>query len=101
MIDFEREKLLVIRDKKGHDTEVWKVPGGLVDCGESLADASEREVLEETGKNYLTIKANLSGIKCDFKGVIGMREKHPYYFNRNDLYIFCLLTPLTHEIVPC
>lgn len=50
VLDFEAGKLLVIKEKNGHDVNGWKVPGGLVDSGEYLADAVEREVIEETGK---------------------------------------------------
>ena len=50
VLDFQSEKILVIKEKGGHDVDGWKVPGGLVDRGEYLADAVEREVFEETGK---------------------------------------------------
>ena len=50
VLDFETGKVLVIKEKSGHDVTGWKIPGGLVDKGEYLADAVEREVLEETGK---------------------------------------------------
>ena len=48
---------------------MWKLPGGLVETGESLEEASLREVWEETG------------VKCDFKGVLGFRELLKYQFD--------------------
>jgi 8-oxo-dGTP diphosphatase len=42
-------RLLLIR--RGHDPHrgSWSLPGGRVEAGESVAEAVEREVLEETG----------------------------------------------------
>jgi 8-oxo-dGTP diphosphatase len=41
------EVLLVRHEKGGHS--YWLVPGGGVDSGETMVDAAERELLEETG----------------------------------------------------
>lgn len=40
------EKIMLI---KRRDNGLWAVPGGLVEVGETLAEAAERELLEETG----------------------------------------------------
>lgn len=42
----DRGRLLLVQRE---DFEVWCLPGGQVDPGESLADAADREVREETG----------------------------------------------------
>lgn len=42
---FKDEKILLI---KRHDTGLWAYPGGLVEVGETLAEATERELWEET-----------------------------------------------------
>lgn len=40
------ETLLMIHKR---DNDLWAVPGGAIDVGESAADAARRETLEETG----------------------------------------------------
>ena len=89
VIDFNTDKVLVIKEKGGHDTKGWKVPGGLVDTGEFLPDAAIREVFEETG------------VKTEFLGVLALREKRPYHFGMNDMYFICLLRPLSSDITQC
>ncbi|XP_049849628.1 uncharacterized protein LOC126319956 isoform X2 [Schistocerca gregaria] len=42
----EKNELLVVREKYAHQTASWKIPGGLVEAGESLIEAAIREVLE-------------------------------------------------------
>jgi ADP-ribose pyrophosphatase YjhB (NUDIX family) len=50
-----------------------------MDPGETIKEASEREVFEETG------------IKCDFVGLLGIRELLQFKYGCTDLYIVCLL----------
>jgi 8-oxo-dGTP diphosphatase len=40
--------LMIKRGKSPYENH-WSLPGGLVELGESLRDAAERELLEETG----------------------------------------------------
>src|SRR3954464_8340459 len=42
----DQGRLLVIRRT---DNDNWALPGGAMDCGESMADAAVRETKEETG----------------------------------------------------
>ena len=42
--------------------DIWKLPGGLVETGETIEDACVREVWEETG------------VKCKFQSVVAFRE---------------------------
>ncbi len=42
-------RILLVKRAKAPAAGLWAVPGGTVELGESLAQAAEREVLEETG----------------------------------------------------
>lgn len=43
------DDVLLIKRSKPPYQDCWSLPGGLVDLGEPLKDAAERELLEETG----------------------------------------------------
>lgn len=65
----------------------WKLPGGLIELGEEIADGVAREVREETG------------VKATFLSVLAARHQHGAAFGRDDMYCICLMRPETHEIV--
>lgn len=48
-------KILLVKRIKAPQKDLWAIPGGAVELGETLQEAAEREMREETG---LTIKAN-------------------------------------------
>ena len=50
-IVFKEEKILLIKRNKAPHKDLWAVPGGSVELGETLQEAAEREVHEETGLN--------------------------------------------------
>ena len=56
-----KKKLLLVQEKSGplRGSGIWKLPTGLVEQGEDIATAAEREVLEETG-----VAARFVGVLC-------------------------------------
>lgn len=84
-------KLLCVQEKNGplKGMGVWKVPTGLADPQEDLADTARREVFEETG------------IETEFLGILCFRQAHNFLFGKSDLFFVCLLRPvvLNQEIV--
>jgi ADP-ribose pyrophosphatase len=51
---FRGGKVLLVKRIKDPQKETWAIPGGSVNLGETLQEAAEREIKEETG---LTIRA--------------------------------------------
>jgi len=83
----ENNELLVVKEWSGPQgnrtkSQRWKLPGGLLDAGESFAQASTREVLEETGVN------------CTYESLLTLWHRHnipPHGIS--DIYVVCLLRP--------
>lgn len=87
VINEQREVLVIVERYHAKDRpNFFKMPGGLIDPGEHLADGVMREVFEETG------------IRTRFDSVVCFRHQHGYRFGKSDFYFVCRLTPLSHEI---
>ena len=65
--------------------DLWKLPGGLVEVGESIGETAEREVWEETG------------IKAKHVGILAFRELLKFHFDQQDMYFICLLELMESE----
>ena len=46
---FNDNKVLLVRRAQPPSQDLWAIPGGRVEIGETLQEAAEREILEETG----------------------------------------------------
>ena len=46
---FHQKKVLLVRRGRAPSEGLWAIPGGSVELGETLQEAAEREILEETG----------------------------------------------------
>ena len=53
-IVFKNNRVLLVRRAQPPSQNLWAIPGGKVEIGETLQEAAEREILEETG---VTIRA--------------------------------------------
>ena len=51
---FKNNRVLLVRRGQPPSEDLWAIPGGSVEIGETLQEAAEREILEETG---ITIRA--------------------------------------------
>ena len=81
--DGDTKKILLVQEKSGplRGSGIWKLPTGLVEQGEDISAAAEREVLEETG------------IVAKFAGLLCFRHAHNALFGKSDLFFLCLLQP--------
>lgn len=87
----DQNEILVIKEWSGSPsnrtpTKMWKLPGGLLDLGESFEEAACREVEEETG------------IPCEFESILAFWHRHELTFGKSDLYYVCLLKPKSLDI---
>ncbi|XP_059666560.1 nudix hydrolase 10-like isoform X2 [Cornus florida] len=84
----DKREMLVVQEKSGRlrGRGVWKIPTGVVDEGEDISAAIEREVKEETG------------IDAKFVEILGFRQSHKAFFEKSDLSFLCILHPSSFDI---
>ena len=63
----------------GRGAGVWKMVTGLVEAGEDITVAAEREVLEETG------------VRAKFDAVLAFRQAHGFAFGKSDFFFVIAL----------
>ncbi len=68
VVDNEGNVLLIRRS----DNELWSIPGGRMEIGESLSEAAVREVLEETGIHARPIR--VTGIYSSPRSVVAYED---------------------------
>lgn len=80
--------ILVVLEKRDRITrpDHLKLPGGMLERREHVADAAIREVHEETG------------IETEFRGLVGMRHHHRGQFGASNIYAVCQLAPVSFDI---
>jgi mutator protein MutT len=81
----DKNQVLVIREKLAMGPG-YKLPGGHIELGEDINSAIEREVFEETG------------VKANFQEIVGFASKHPYRFDKSNIYFVCSLVALDQQI---
>ena len=83
-----QRELLVVREIYGvaGRPPTLKLPGGALHPDENLAEAVEREVLEETG------------VQAEFEAIACFRHWHGYRHGKSDIYFVSRLRPLSREI---
>ena len=82
-IVFRDEKLLVIKDKFSIG---YRLPGGQIEKNETIKEAVQREIYEETG------------VKIEFEAIMSIGHFGNGQFEEANLYITCLAKALTDDI---
>ncbi len=85
----EADELLVVQERRHIQTRpgFYKLPGGLLNQGETIAQAAEREIWEETG------------IRAEFDCMVGyFSHQLTWQFGKSALYHVCRLSPLSRDI---
>ncbi|XP_042479297.1 nudix hydrolase 2-like isoform X2 [Macadamia integrifolia] len=81
-------KVLVVQERIGklQGIGLWKFPTGVINEGEDICVGAVREVKEETG------------IDTEFVEVLAFSESTKTFFEKSDLFFFCMLRPRSFEI---
>jgi|MDSY01.1.fsa_nt_gb 8-oxo-dGTP pyrophosphatase MutT (NUDIX family) len=88
----DENEILLVKEWQGNPgnrtpSESWKLPGGLIDRGESFHEAAVREVFEETG------------VETESEALLTMWHRHGLTFGISDIYVVCLLKPKPDSVI--
>ena len=88
----DRNRVLLVKEWRNTPTgrepsAQWKLPGGLLDAGESFAEAACRETLEETG------------VRTEFNSLLSFWHRHGLTWGQSDLYYVARLSPTSADEV--
>lgn len=74
-------QVLLVQEAVGPSSKhnMWKIPTGIVECGEDICEAAEREVLEEVG------------IHARFEKIVSMKHMHKAAFGKSDMFFTVIL----------
>lgn len=80
-----RNEILTVKEFTGSEqkrapSRQWKLPGGLLDLGESFEEGSVREVVEETG------------VRTRFDSLLCFWHRHGLQWGKSDMYVVCQLS---------
>lgn len=91
-----QNKILLVKIGYGPSKDKWILPGGLVEFGEQLSEAVEREVLEETGVQTKT--RGILSVRHMINQTNARGKKSDLYVTIRLQYIEGQPTPSNHEI---
>ena len=80
------DEILTVVERYGPSN--YKLPGGLVEAGEDIAEGVRREVWEETG------------VETEFLSLLAVTHAPKWIFGRSSLYLVCALRPLSRQLDP-
>ncbi len=79
----EAGKLLMVRQEVGYWAGKWIFPGGKLEVGETLEAAARREVLEETGCTFATVRQVGAYVSYDPRTSFEKQVVLVYYFGNH------------------
>ena len=68
----DSQQRVLLQRRGDRETEMWGFPGGVVELGESVAEAATREIAEETG------------LDVEIVGLLGIYSKYTYTYTNGD-----------------